>query len=137
MKFELDDKQIEFLIRTLMCSYGEREGDFDKKNICDRGLMGELLAIFDRRCSIESFQDACNQRTLEVPIRQKLFMGAGWCSQVNANQLHRRLQYAVHELGALEQNGGQGTEFDEKMEQECRQNIKDVLEDIRFAFDID
>lgn len=67
-------------------------------------------------------------------ISKSLFMGAGWLSINSRNLLHKRLSYAAMILGGKEQNGGQGTEFDEQSDKEDEYKIKEVLRDIIAAF---
>lgn len=66
--------------------------------------------------------------------KKKLFLGSGPYSLVDINNLHKRLNFAISELGGEQQNGGMGHEYDEQSGKEAEQNIKDVLRDIIHAF---
>ena len=86
--------------------------------------------------SHEIYRKANQSRYLEDPIKEKLFLGCGWCSSVNVNYIHKRLQFAVSQLGGMEQNGGMGAEYIEQEDIDAKKNIKDVILDIMIAFDM-
>lgn len=136
MKFS--DKEVEFLIRALVSNYAEDERDFDPQDITDHGMahqvLGELMATDQYRKGHQHYRQANKERCSGEAITKKLFMGSGNYSIVAKNKLHRRLEFAISELGALEQNGGMGTEFDIEMDKECRENIKNVIGDMMVAF---
>ena len=137
MKIELTDEQLDFLIRALVCNYGHQETDFKQGNIGDRGMgdliLGKLLALTG---AYDDWQKACKERYLKTSINKNgpISLGGGWYSLLGINACHKRLAFAFSELGGLQQNGGMGTEFDEKMDQECRKNIKEVLRELIRAF---
>lgn len=135
MKIELSDKEIDFLVRALVCNYGEKETDYEK-DISNSGLSYELIGkfIFASNASSDIFYQARREEVCKDKTHKTAFMGHGWLSKIFTNLLHKRLHFAFHQLGMMEQNGGMGTDFDEKMQQECTQNIKDVLNDLIFAF---
>ena len=96
-------------------------------------LVGRLVCRLNK---LKEFYSARETRYRKEKLNEKLFMGAGNRSIVLKNELHRRLEYATSQLSAIEQNGGMGHPFDERMDKECRQNIKDVIDDIIVAFNI-
>src|SRR5580765_3081407 len=102
MKVELSKDEVSFLIRTLVMNYAENEEDFDPSNIAcsnERSPIGKLLFT-----SQAEYSKAKSERHLEerLPPR-KLFLGSGWHSIVHVNRLHKRLQFAVSELGGNQQ----------------------------------
>ncbi len=66
--------------------------------------------------------------------KDTLFLGGGLYSMNAVGMLHKRLAYATMILGGKQQNGGQGTEFDEQSDKEDEQLIKTALKDIIAAF---
>lgn len=138
MKLELSDNEIEFLIRVLTSNHAEKDSDFES-NIISGGisslLIGKLVAISGSK-GYNYFNSARDNRYEKTPVNEKLFMGSGWHSIVACNKLHKRLCYAFGQLSGLEQNGGMGYPFDEEMDKKFNQDIKDVLKDLLFAFDL-
>lgn len=134
----LTDEQIEFLVRTCCASYAMDERDIRSENGIHSTIAAEVIGalLYQRKNFTSSFGSMMKQCSLSEPINKKLFMGAGNHSIIALNKLHKRLQYAAHQLGALEQNGGMGTEFDEKLEKDCKDDIVSVIKDIMYAFDI-
>lgn len=135
MNIELSDKQAEFLIRALVCNYGEKDTDF-QENIADNGIGYEIigkLAISSESLT-NSFYQTEREKVYKDRINKKIFMGNGWHSKIDTNLLHKRLHFAFHELGIMEQNGGMGTVFDEELSDRNIKNIKSVLNDIIYAF---
>lgn len=138
MKIDLTEEQLHFLIRAVIQSYTEDTTDHVSADLTDQGVWGEVIGILtqagDRSHKI--YNQARQSRCLETPIRKSLFMGSGWYSTINANNLHKRLQFAVCELGSMQQNGGMGTEYLEQEDIDAKKNIKDVILDIMIAFDM-
>ena len=62
-----------------------------------------------------------------------IFLGSGSWSENLVDKLHARLDYAISMLGGQQQNGGMGTEYSEKEEQETRMSIIEVVKDIKTA----
>lgn len=136
MKIEFSDEEVKQLVRALVCSHGETYEDFSE-DISWRGTNDLLLGKFmSSMVAFEAFNKARASRLAQEPLNKKLFMGAGTHSIVQVNLLHKRLAFATSELSAIQQNGGMGTEFDEQMDKECTQNIRDVIKDIMIAFDV-
>lgn len=135
MKIELTDEQARFLIRVLENNYGEEQSDFDPKNIGDRGLGSLIIGkIVGAGKLYDYYNEVCDAQFKSRPLNKKLFLGSGWYSKIDINQLHKQLAFAISELGGEQQNGGMGTEFDEESSKEAEQNIKAVLRDIVHAF---
>lgn len=144
MKLELNDKEARFLVRALVDNYAENEEDFDSKLLrpsSEGGMSSRLIgkvvsASFNSGSKLyDVFTNARHDKWSEnKPLNKKLFMGAGHHSLVDVNKLHRRFEFAVGQLGGMQQNGGMGTEFDEELDKQGTQDIKDVLKDFLFAF---
>jgi hypothetical protein len=97
-------------------------------------LIGKLVGKFNNYnfySEVRASRFAAKER-----IKDTLFMGAGYHSVVQMNNLHKRLEFACSELGGLQQNGGMGTEFDEQMDFSCKDNIKSVLKDMILSFNL-
>lgn len=139
MNIELNEKELEFLIRACVLNYAEQRGDFEK-DIGDYGICEKLiqkLCAVGKSTAYKTRDDALNSKWSEKePLNKKLFLGAGWYSIIDINHLHKRLQYAVSILGGMQQNGGMGTEFDEQSNIEDKQTIKDVIKDMLMAFNL-
>lgn len=137
MKLDFTEKEIEFLIRAVVCNYAEQDSDF-KGDISDNGpsnmVIGKLVGGSEHFENV--YYDARKQRLAKDMVNKNVFMGNGWHSTVDVNTFHKRLTFAFCELSIIEQNGGMGTEFDEKLNDRNLKNIKDVLKDIVIAFDM-
>lgn len=138
MKIELTDEQIEFLIRSVVLSYAEKDSDFKSNDIVDNGpsgrIIGKLVSNLER--FEDAYYDARKQRFVTDRVNKNIFMGNGWRSTVAANILHKRLAFALGELSVIERNRDMGTMFDEDLNKRNIKNIKDVLNDIIFAFNL-
>jgi hypothetical protein len=138
MKIDLNEREIEYLIRIINNNYGEKELDFDK-DITSRGignsLVGKLICSSNDK-NYRLYEAAREHLTQDNQINKKLFMGTGWHSRILCNLLHKRLSFAFSELSAKQQNGGMGYEFDHDMNKKCEESIKNVIKDIMFAFDL-
>jgi hypothetical protein len=136
---DLTDNEAKCLIKALVLNYADTHDDFSPTDIgeCNQikeNLLGELIS---KSSNYDFYRDTKDNRfSRKDPIRKKLFMGAGHHSIVQKNGLHQRLEFACYELSGLEQNGGQGTEFDQQMNDECILNIKDVIKDIAYALNM-
>ncbi len=64
---------------------------------------------------------------------QPIFLGSGSWSENLVDKLHARLDYAISMLGGQQQNGGLGSEYSEKEEQEAKTSIVEVVKDIKTA----
>lgn len=142
MNIELTDREVEYLIRALVLNYADRQEDFHPPDdITTRNGLGDSLISKLVRLSgkaYDAYVAVKNERySAKEPVSEKLFLGAGYHSILQKNQLHKRLEFAFSELGGIQQNGGQGTEFDKKMDKECSENIHSVLADIVYAFGYD
>lgn len=136
MIIDLTDDQCKYLIRLLVSNYADQLSDFSPNDIGDVGTKGLLIGKLagPNRSYWEEYCKAKDNRYVSQPLTKPLFMGAGYISTVNLNQLHIKLASAASNLSAIEQNGGQGTEFDDVMDKECTTNIKQALKDIIAAF---
>lgn len=130
------EQELNFLIRAVVKNYAEDFEDFETPDITDIGVVGTLIPklIWNHKNGYNIFLKSRKEKTLNKPIKEKLFMGSGYHSTVRKNNLHKRLEFAIHELGGMEQNGGMGTSFDEVFDAEGKQNIKEVVQDIMIAF---
>ena len=136
MNIDLSDKEAEFLLRALINNYAEDYQDFEQ-NISDTGICGLLIGKFISKNYnlMSSFRRAREDKFGEKErIKNLLFMGTGWHSIIMKNKLHKRLEFAVGQLGGIQQNGGMGTEFDEELDVQAKQDIKFVLQDMLIAF---
>lgn len=136
MNIELSDNEIKFLIRALVMNYADIEEDFVPDDISasnqNSAIIGKFLSGMAKR---DEYSKAKNNRYLKDRLPPKpLFLGAGWHSIIHTNMLHKRLQYAVSELGGNQQNGGMGSTFKYVEDQEATENIKNVLRDLITAF---
>jgi len=132
---DLTEEEVKFLIRALVSNYASDERDFDMTNIADSGVESVILGkLLSSRDLMDTYDEARKEQTLKEPLNKRLFLGAGNHSIVFLNKLHKRLTYAAHELGGMEQNGGMGTEFDEAFQEDGEKNIKLVINDILIAF---
>jgi hypothetical protein len=137
MEIKLTDEQISFLIRAVVNSYAEDIIDHKSNDITDFGTNREVLGILiANRHLRDVYSQARKDNSMKDSLGKKLFMGCGWCSIVDKNKLHRRLEFAVSQLGGIEQNGGMGTEFDENAQREMEEDIKGVIRDMLMAFDL-
>lgn len=136
MQIDLDDKEVEFILRCLMLQYAEDHDDFSG-DISSNGLSYKLFGKIIRQSKMD-FDDAYkmirNLRVLKTSIGEYLFMGAGYHSTILLNKLHKRLSYAGYVLGGMQQNGGQGSEFDEASDKEDKQSLIDIVKDMLVAF---
>lgn len=138
MKIDLTEEQLNFLIRAVVQNYAEDTTDYNSIDLSDRGICGEVIGILTQVSdkSRKTYNKAMQSRFLTTPIKQSLFMGSGWHSTINVNNLHKRLQFAVRELSAMQQNGGMGTEYIEQEDIDAKKNIKAVILDILTAFNM-
>lgn len=138
-KLKLTDKELNFMLRALICNYAEENEDFNNSNDigCRNGVSDSILSkLFFAGCSHEDYYAARKFRYLKERINKTLFLGAGWHSMVAINNLHKRLNYAINALSGEQQNGGMGTEYDDHSGNEDNVIIRNVLKDIIFAFNM-
>lgn len=137
MKIDLDDKEIDFLIKALVNNYASDQNDFDPLNIADSGtcymVIGKVVSQSRKHKLFSATRDD-RYTVVKTPINKKLFMGAGHHSIVAKNLLHKRLEFAAYQLAGIEQNGGMGTEFNEESDKQEKEDIKDVMRDLLVAF---
>ncbi len=138
--FSLTEDEEKYLLRSLILNYADNLDDFDREDISKGNNVKEnLIGRLIRRSDInrEFYSKIRRQQySSKESLKNRLFMGAGYHSLVQKNNLHERLEFAASELCGLQQNGGQGTTFDQEMDKECKDNIKSVLKDIIYAFNI-
>lgn len=133
MKLELSDDEVKYLIKSLIFSYAESEEDLGKENI-KQDLIDKL--IFSSKVGYKEFTNI-KKFNFKSTLKNKLFLGAGFHSIIDCNNLHKRLDYAISELCGNQQNGGMGSEFSVEDDLEARNSIKQVIEDIILAFDME
>jgi hypothetical protein len=83
-----------------------------------RSLGGIMLDVGD-----------CDERRFD----REILCGSGVSTLLQARVLHERLEYGLDLLSAVQQEGLQGTAYDEGRVAEWRAEIEDVLADIRTA----
>ncbi len=140
-KLNLTDKEIEVLVRVLKNNFAEEPSDFELGDRSESHVTSILDKLMNVSAHAENYFDELNQNRKSEPIRKwpflkTLFLGSGWHSIICCNLLHKRLQHAFSVLGGMQQNGGQGTEFDEQSDKEDKQAIKDVLNELLWAFNL-
>lgn len=92
----------------------------------------ESLAHYYRCVKDQEFMEPdvdINERCFE----KNIFMGSWPFCQGEVQLLHRKLDKAFYILGGMQQNGGQGTEFDYETDKEDCAAIALILEDINAA----
>lgn len=138
MKIDLSNKEIEFLIRALVCNFAENRSDFNLENITDSGICGLLIGKLSLTPgNIKHYNNVRIEKyNAKNKFGKKLFMGNGNHSTVDLNYLHKRLEFAVSSSSVMEQNGGMGEPFNQEMDLECKQNILNVIKDLILAFDV-
>ena len=62
-----------------------------------------------------------------------IFLGSGDCSLKQREILLGRVQDALDHLGGAQQNGLQGSEFDEASDKQATQFIENVVRDVAMA----
>lgn len=137
MNLNLSDNELDFLVRAIVSNYGQLPKDYEQ-DIASKGVGEEIIGtivMLDRKYK-QAYLNAKKESSISEPINQKLFCGAGWVSGIVIAALHKRLMYAVKNLSAMQQNGIMGSEYDKQMEIECRTEIKSVVKDLMFAFDL-
>lgn len=139
MQIDLDDKEIEYLLRVLRANYASEPEDFGlSEDIAARGiedlLIGKLSQSLGKK-SMNFYRDARRVRTLEEPIDKYLFCGCGYFSQLDSHRLHRRLQYGIENLSGIQQS--RGDDADREMDEKGKEEINKVMEDIAKSFGIE
>lgn len=133
---EFTNKEIEILIRALTLSYFQEESLDDFKLI--DVLKNKLIDLPDFSIdTCEILKKAHSSRMIETKIGEKLFLGGGVNSVVAANNLHKRLNYAISILGGMQQNGGMGSEFSEEEDLQGKNELHEVIKDIACALNVD
>ena len=128
---ELSPEERIFIKTALINNYIETEDDI-KNNVADK-----LIAKITRpSCPEEAFWVQTFEK-LKEPINQELFLGNGVFSKLAANNLHKRLAFAISELNSIQQNGIMGAEFYQEDSDKSKENIINVIKDIIVAFDLD
>lgn len=84
---------------------------------------------------MEDRDGSLNNEELSKKVKERLFqgmifMGAGAHSGVMVDLLHRRVDYAISMLSGEQQNGGMGTEYNEKFANEAIESIDAVILDL-------
>lgn len=135
MKIDLSDQEIEYLLRVLVLNYADREEDIQPDILNPPKIRESLLSKLLNDNNFYLYPSIHKEQfSAKDSINLKLFMGTGWHSVVEANKLHKRLEFAISQLGGEQQNGGMGTEYDEQSAKVADEDIKSVLRDIIFAF---
>lgn len=131
----LTDQEAEFLYDTLENNLAQIPTESNISKNMRVSLQGKILSRckipFDKIDAIRVNKLHPNNEFDTTP----LFLGAGIHSENRISILHKRLQYAIYVLCGMEQNGGQGTEFDVESDKYDRANIKRTLIDIIAAFE--
>ena len=138
MNIDLSKEEIEFIIRALVCSYAEKDSDYKSEELTTSGPAGFLIG---KLCCTRDFHRAYNEARNEkysqkASLNKELFLGNGWHSQVDCNNLHKRLEAAFAAYGIIEQNGGMETQFNDKLDRECKKTLLDFVKDILVAFNL-
>ena len=132
MNIELSEKQVVFLIRALFCTFVE---DQRERNSGTReALISSLISKLPDEYYDSIYEEADGDSRLDSIINKPLFLGSGIHSVVAKNKLYKRLEFAISQLSAIQQNGGMGTEFDEELDIKCKTDIVDVIRDFITAF---
>lgn len=137
MKIDLTNEEINFLYKALDCNYAEIEncnGHFNDSvpEIIKQKLIATFKIDFNFLKNSRQYKYYKNNYF----SNNKLFLGSGIHSVNDVSIAHKRLAYAISNLSAIQQNGGMGTEFNDIMDKECTNNIKEALKDIIKAFGI-
>ena len=134
---DFTDEEVAYLVRLLVFNYADTQEHYSG-NISESNKLSDSILS---KCIYRSYSNRelwselrKERRSSEERLDIKLFMGAGYHSTVQVNELHKRLAYAVYQLGGLQQSGGQGTDPDVDLDDKAERDIKFVLKDIIFAF---
>ena len=135
---DLTDEQCDYLMRILINNYGSINEDYANYTSYDEpsNHLIELLVSknIELQKSLHKIRDL--KFKMKESLNTKLFCGAGFHSSLMINDLHKRLEYAVCMLSGMQQNGGQGTEFDKNYDKEAKQSLINFIKDMMFAFDV-
>lgn len=142
MKINLTSDEIAYIVRLMELNYADRREDFQSTlDIGAHNPQYDSLTNKLMQVDYKTFTSTVKEVSKEVSSFKEnifkdkvLFLGAGYHSSIRIAQLHKRLQYAVYELGGEQQNGGMGTEYDEQSGKEAAHGIKEALRDIIAAF---
>lgn len=107
-----------------------------RNSVFDR-LQGKIFSSVMRQFNVHDTWNKIRKNRYEKEncfADKPIFMGAGMYSNYDCSLLHKRLRYALNVLGGKQQNGGQGTEFNEQSDKEDESLIKETLRDIIAAF---
>lgn len=139
INLQLNKQELKYLYNVLENNFAlidETTNDFDKSVF--RSIQGQLISKLIGTCRL-SHNDILNIRANRFCKTNQfddntLFMGGGLHSMNRASMMHKRLAYATMVLGGKQQNGGQGTEYNEILDKQDELEIKAVLRDIIAAF---
>lgn len=144
-RIELTEKELDYLVRVLEQNYADIYDDFDSERSWDfenpikhqlyLKLSGQFYQ-YDLAEKIISAQK--NSRITKLPRENSgyLGMGCGFRSIVHLNDLHKRLNYSGHVLSGQQQNGGQGTEFNEESDKQDQESLRNIIKDLMTAFGV-
>ena len=145
MSIDLTEKEQDYLIRILEQNYADIYDDYgnDKFYGFENPVKHQIyLKLFGDHYRYDLRDKICfaeKNSELDKLSRQNsgyLGMGSGFYSILHLNDLHKRLNSAACVLTGQQQNGGQGTEFDEKFDRQCQEHLKDILKDLLIAFGV-
>lgn len=142
MNIELTEKEQNYLIRVLEQNYADLYEDYEggKYHGFNNSIKHQLyLKLFGRVPYELSESIHKDGRIAHKTTGQKsgvLSMGNGYYSTMRINELHKRLNYASMVLSGQQQNGGQGTEFNEESDRQDQESLQDVMKDFLISFGV-
>lgn len=140
MKVELSKEELLFLIKALVMTFAESAEDFNIEIIGGRsgtreGILGKLFQCLGRE-GRDYYKEASRSSTEKNRISSYLFMGNGNLSLVLRNRFFKRLNYAIHESGVIQQIGRMGIHCYQKEYDKVKSDIALVVLDLMGALDI-
>lgn len=136
MNIDLTEKEIKLLYKALISNYAEDKSDFEEITNETKSDYDNLEYKILLKLGFESFEFEKNCRKLKKELRKipidrfPLFCGAGIHSRLYINKMHHRLDNAICYFGGSQQGG------DEEEWIQTNKEIKKVLQDLIYAFDL-
>lgn len=139
MNIDFSQKELRFLIKSLLMTYAEDFDDFDLNSIGDFGTRGYILGSIISQLGRDGREYYSEVKKLSINkdrFVSYLFMGAGKYSTVQMNHLFKRIRYAINEISTMQQMGGIGTSFDKDEYDRKKSNVVLVVIDVMEALGV-
>ena len=139
---EFTKKELNALLRALTYCYAAESEDYEKpEDLANTSIFDSIIGkiVYSDRVSMhKEYSNIRNKRWKHEckELTSPLFMGAGYHSILYLNEIHKQINQASSILSGMQQNGGQGTEFDYKSQEQDEKAIMQIARNILVALGV-